>query len=174
MKTVHDWLASETARDVMTREVAVLGPDDHVADAVDLFLRDQISGAPVVDEQGVCLGVLSATDIVSFEERRANVQVQTTERRRRRPFDGWQCGEQWWHDFGHTRDRLQPHMEEKVTRYMTRDIVSVNEDAPLGIVVRCMIDAHVHRVLVLDGARRLRGIITTMDVLAAAVRAGRG
>lgn len=173
MKTVHDWLGSETARDIMTRDVAVLHPDDHVADAVDLFLRDQISGAPVVDEEGVCLGVLSATDILCFEERRAGVRAHTAERQRR-PFDGWQCGEQWWHDFGRARDKLQPYMEEKVTRYMTRDIVSVVEEAPIGVVVRCMIDAHVHRVLVLDAARRLQGIITTMDVLAAAMRAGRG
>jgi CBS domain-containing protein len=137
-----------------------------------LFLRDQISGAPVVDEDGVCIGVLSATDIVSFEEKRAGTHDERPTVRR--PcFDAWNAGAEWWLNAQRVREEIQPRLEESVIGYMTRDIVSVTEDTPLGVVIRQMVDAHVHRVLVLDSGRRLVGLITTMDVLAAALRAGR-
>lgn len=172
MKTVHGWLREQKAAEIMTKSVACLRPSDRLADAVNLFLRDQISGAPVVDEDGVCIGVLSATDIVSFEEKREKTPAAASSITRR-PFDSWAWGADWWHQFGKISSELQPRLEESVIAYMTRDIVSVTEDTPLGVVIRQMVDAHVHRVLVLDSGRRLVGLITTMDVLAAALRAGR-
>ena len=172
MKTVQEWLGALKAGDVMTKQVAVLRPGDRLADAVNLFLRHQISGAPVVDDEGVCVGVLSATDIVSFEEKRA-AAPEPKARPQRRRFDSWDWGEQWWREFGRISHELQPRLEESVCEYMTRDVVSVAEDTPLGIVIRDMVDAHVHRVLVLDSGRHLKGIVTTMDVLAATLQAGR-
>jgi CBS domain-containing protein len=172
MKTIHQWLRKQKATEIMTKSVACLRPSDRLADAVNLFLRDQISGAPVVDKNGVCVGVLSATDIVSFEEKRANTHDEPPSAKR--PcFDTWNAGAQWWLDVQRVREELQPRLEESVIGYMTRDIVSVTEDTPLGVIIQQMIDAHVHRVLVLDSHRRLLGIVTTMDVLAAALRAGR-
>jgi CBS domain-containing protein len=172
MITVREWLRSTKAGEIMTQEVACLRACDRLADAVNLFLREQISGAPIVDEEGVCVGVLSATDIVSFEEKREkapNSGFRTT----RRWFDSWDCGTEWWREFGKITSEIQPRLEDCVTGYMTRDLVSVTEDTPLGVVLRQMVDAHVHRVLVLDRSRRLLGIVTTMDVLAAALRVGR-
>ena len=172
MKTVHEWLRTTKAGDVMTKDVAVLRPRDRLADAISLFLREQISGAPVVDEQGTCIGVLSTADVVSFEEKRAQAPESRSELPRRSG-DIWDAGASWWHEFGRIKDEIQPRLEEGVTGYMTRDIVGVTEDAPLGVVIRQMLDSHVHRVLVLDRGRHLQGIISTVDVLAAALRAGR-
>jgi CBS domain-containing protein len=172
MKTVHEWLRKQKASEIMTKTVTCLRPSDRLEDAVNLFLRDQISGAPVVDDQEVCIGVLSATDIVSFEEKRATTPNERPSIKRPH-FDTWDAGAQWWLNVQRVREELQPRLEESVIGYMTRDIVSVSEDTPLGVVIRQMVDAHVHRVLVLDSARRLVGLITTMDILAAALRAGR-
>ena len=172
MRSVHSWLREQKASEIMTKSVACLRPSDRIADAVNLFLRDQISGAPVVDEAGVCVGVLTATDIVSFEEKRE--QTPTVGGKTAcRPFDSWAWGADWWHQFGRLSKEIQPHLEEPVSEYMTRGLVSVTEDTPIGVIMRQMTDAHVHRVLVLDTERRLVGIITTMDVLAAALREGR-
>ena len=41
----------------------------------------------------------------------------------------------------------------------------------IDVLVRGIVDAHVHRVIVLDEKRRLVGIVTTTDVLAALLRA---
>lgn len=171
MKTVNEWLQHVKARDVMTKSVAFLRPTDPLSDAVSLLLRDQISGAPVVDDDGVCVGVLSATDILNFEERRSDLPV-TAGMTRHRCFDTWDPGSEWWREFGGVRTELQPRLDENVAGFMTRDLVSVTEDTPMGVVIRQMVDAHVHRVLVLDSGRKLKGIISTMDVLSGLLRAG--
>jgi predicted transcriptional regulator len=144
-------------------------------DAVNVFLRDQISGAPVVDERGVCMGVLSASDIVKLEDKRATTapDQQPGPQSQCPRFDTWNAGAQWWLDAQRIGKELQPILEQSVTGYMTRDVVSVTEDTPIGVVIRSMVDAHLHRVIVLDSARRPVGIVSTIDILAAALRAGR-
>jgi predicted transcriptional regulator len=171
MKTISEWLGSLQASDVMTGSVLCLHPSETLADAASLFLREQITGAPVVDEHGICVGILSATDILSFEEKRAEQPVAAAAHRPH-CFDTWDPGSTWWREFGRIRDEIRPRLDESVVEFMTRDVVSVTEDTSLGVVIRQMVDAHVHRVLVLDSARRPQGIISTMDVLAALLRAG--
>jgi predicted transcriptional regulator len=172
MKTVNDWLRGTRACEIMTREVASVNTGNRVADAIQLFLRDHISGAPVVDDVGVCVGVLSTTDIVNFEEKRGK-QAESAGTATQRPFDSWAWCEDWLCKFRKVDGDNQPMLEGPVSNYMTRDVVSVAEDTSLYAVLRMMVDAHVHRVLVLDSCRRPLGIVSTMDVLKAALRAGR-
>jgi CBS domain-containing protein len=171
MNTVSEWIHNTTAADIMTHEVACVHPRDRLADAVDLFIRQQITGAPVVDEHGVCVGVLSTTDMLNYEEKREQAPV-ATRTECRQPYEIW-AGIEWWRQFGRVSGPAQPQLDDPVSQYMTRDVVSVTEDTPLIVVLRKMVDAHVHRVLVLDHSRRLKGIISTMDVLSATLRAAR-
>ncbi|MDJ0785801.1 MAG: CBS domain-containing protein [Myxococcota bacterium] len=50
------------AREFMTRNLITLKPDMGVLEAVALFLKNSISGAPVVDENGRLIGVFSELD----------------------------------------------------------------------------------------------------------------
>jgi CBS-domain-containing membrane protein len=52
------------ARDIMTKEVVVLTPDMSVGDASEMLLRYHIHGAPVVDEAGQLIGMVSLMDLV--------------------------------------------------------------------------------------------------------------
>jgi CBS-domain-containing membrane protein len=70
-------LMALTAGDLMTREVVRLPEEMPLRDAARLLLRNQISGAPVVDGQGKCIGVLSAVDVLRLSERRADVTRPT-------------------------------------------------------------------------------------------------
>ena len=58
---------------------------------------------------------------------------------------------------------------EPVGKWMSRRLVSVREDTALVDVARIMCDGHWHRVPVVDRQGQLRGIVSTMDVLAAVV-----
>lgn len=53
-----------TAADIMVTRVEVLSPNVAIADAIETLLRRGYSGAPVVDEQGRPIGVLSEHDCV--------------------------------------------------------------------------------------------------------------
>jgi CBS domain-containing protein len=51
-----------TARDVMTRSLVTLRPETTALEAAETLLSHGISGAPVVDENGALLGLLSEFD----------------------------------------------------------------------------------------------------------------
>jgi CBS domain-containing protein len=51
-----------TVRDIMTRSLVTLRPDTAAATAAEQLLAHEISGAPVVDEDGSLLGLLSEYD----------------------------------------------------------------------------------------------------------------
>ena len=51
-----------TARDIMTRSLITLSPDLGIFDAMSVLMTKRISGAPVVDDSGILIGMLSELD----------------------------------------------------------------------------------------------------------------
>jgi predicted transcriptional regulator len=64
MDIAVDRLMTLKVKDVMTRKVICVAKNQPLSDAAGLFLEKGISGAPVIDEDGRCVGVLSAIDYV--------------------------------------------------------------------------------------------------------------
>jgi CBS domain-containing protein len=60
---------------------------------------------------------------------------------------------------------------DEVRRFMTPDPVTAGPGTPLRTLARMMVDAHVHRVIVVDEGHRPVGVVSTTDVLAALARA---
>jgi CBS domain-containing protein len=58
-----------TAEDLMSRTLVRLPETMPLRDAARLLLRNHVGGAPVVDAQGRCIGVLSAIDFLRLAER---------------------------------------------------------------------------------------------------------
>ncbi|HEY8505600.1 MAG TPA: CBS domain-containing protein, partial [Gemmataceae bacterium] len=56
---------------------------------------------------------------------------------------------------------------DEVRQFMTPDPVTVAPDTPIREVARMMIDAHIHRVIVVDAEQRPLGVVSATDVLAA-------
>ena len=50
------------ARDIMTKKILSLSPDMSIESAISILLKNQISGAPVVDEENRLVGMLSEKD----------------------------------------------------------------------------------------------------------------
>jgi CBS domain-containing protein len=48
-----------TAREIMTADLVTVHPDDSIEDAIQLLLRDSISGLPVVNDEGHLVGVIT-------------------------------------------------------------------------------------------------------------------
>jgi CBS-domain-containing membrane protein len=166
------WLNKVTASEIMVESVVTLSPDDSLATAAETLLRKQISGAPVVDAGGRCVGVLAFGDLLRAEGKPSKQRQPNTR--------------STFFDFGMAlpssvdaqrleqfRDKVLSVSEHSVGEFMTTDLVRVRSDAPLSTVVSYLIDAHLHRVLVLDEDQRLKGIVSTIDVLAALQRASR-
>lgn len=56
---------------------------------------------------------------------------------------------------------------DEVRAHMTADPVTVKADAPIRTLARRMIDAHIHRIIVVDDAQSPIGIVSGTDLLAA-------
>lgn len=158
------------AEEMMVRKVTTLRHDDTLANAAYTFLHRGISGAPIVDADGACVGVLSVTDILRAAEKLADRQAEIAEAFFARselvlPVTVYE------NDLAAVRDKAMPAAEQLVEEFMVKDLVLVRSDDTIERVVRDFVDARIHRVLVIDKEGKLVGLITTMDVIAALLRA---
>ncbi|MBI1917430.1 MAG: CBS domain-containing protein [Planctomycetes bacterium] len=154
--TIKD-LSDLTARDVMSREVVSIPEKMSLRRAARLLLDAQVSGAPVVDEGGRCTGVLSTTDFMRWVEKEHGCPGKSCVGSDFLP--EWQL------------DGLDAVPTDAVRTLMTPDPVMASPEARIGELARMMLDAHVHRVIIVDEARRPVGIVSSIDLLAAVARA---
>lgn len=152
-------LLAWTARDLMSRHLMMVPQEMSIHGAARMLSRAQVTGAPVIDEEGRCVGVVSATDFLHLAERESLPC---------RPPSNCQHSSDWEMN----EDQPQEPDAPTVRDVMTLDPVMVNEETPIGQLARMMLDAHIHRVIVADIQHRPIGIVTTTDILAALSRAG--
>ncbi|MBI1904318.1 MAG: CBS domain-containing protein [Planctomycetia bacterium] len=150
-----------TVRDVMTREVLTLRDDQNMAEAAAALAERSVSGAPVVDRLGKCVGMLSAGDFVRYLARRAGTAAKegaapAQAARNAPPGEPWLDMEPFCH---------------RVRASMSWGVQTIPADAPLVEAARRMSAAHVHRLPVLDREGRPVGMITSLDVACALLHA---
>jgi CBS domain-containing protein len=143
-----------TADDLMSDTVEVIPQGMALRTAADVLARSHISGAPVVDSGGRCVGVLSATDFVNWAREKAPAPPGNP------ALAGCVCSEWQVMDF-------QCLPNEEVRWYMTPDPVMVAPSVRITDLARMMLDAHIHRVIVVDQMLRPVGIVSSTDILAA-------
>jgi CBS domain-containing protein len=62
-------MAVPTVRDIMTTDVLTFGPEDGVREAMEAMVERDVDGAPVVDESGKVVGVLTNGDLIVRESK---------------------------------------------------------------------------------------------------------
>lgn len=150
------------ACDVMTRNLVVLSEDDSIHDAVTVLKERHIHGAPVVNADGVFVGILSISDLVDRET------LDEDENDEPEPLAHGE-GRMRWDLFDKAAVERMSSGGGTVSECMTRTVTTVTQVAPLVEVARVMCSGHWHRVPVVDDGGKLCGIISSMDVLAAIV-----
>ncbi len=148
-----------TARDIMETRLITLSPNDPLSSVHRLFYDEEIHGAPVVDEQGRVLGIITTMDLL-----RAATDERDTERGDPSYFrELLELSGPDWNDAPEGFvDRLREHT---VAECMTEDVACVGTDASVPEIARTLRQNRIHRVLVVEGDI-LRGIISTTDMVA--------
>ena len=57
-------MKSLKVKEYMSSRLVTLKPNTNVVEAMDILLKNRISGAPVIDDQGVMVGILSEVDLM--------------------------------------------------------------------------------------------------------------
>ncbi len=145
--------------DVMNKELVQVSVNQSMTEAADILSRHNISTAPVIDEQGRCVGILSATDFLRRQSNLGHSHEQSLTSATHQLVDS--PGEQPLH--------ISPVAEDMVNSHMTRAVQSVGPDVSLLKAAHIMNAEHIHRLPVLDADGRAVGIVSTMDIVSSLV-----
>lgn len=156
MPTICKPLVEVTAAEIMTRDPVVIPRHLSLRAAAHLLSQSRVTGAPVVNGRGECVGVLSATDFLQWAEDHKPAEARS---------EVW---ESLWDSWPVEPGNLP---EEDISAYMTADPVTAPPTITITELARHMIDAHIHRIVIVDEKRRPIGIVSSTDILAAVAQA---
>lgn len=174
-------------RELMTPDPVSVGADETLRSAVEVLVGAEVGGAPVT-RGGEVVGVVSLTDVVSFEADEPGVPTHRPgllgplEEEYAGDPDALEEPLRWfvemWEDVpadvatrlaepeGPEWDRLDEHTVDEV---MSRLVLSVGPDDAVEEAARVMDRENVHRLLVVEDGEAV-GILTALDVVGAVAR----
>ena len=136
-----------TVSDVMTSRVHVAGPLAPFKLLVRLIDENGVSAIPVVDQEGVPVGIVSESDLL-LKERRAELDSSR--------------------DLLHAHKRRLQRAKAAGTvasELMTCPAITIPSDTGLGDAARLMHEKNVRRLVVVDQRGRIAGIVSRSDLL---------
>jgi|FaiFalFF_MnMetaG_3_1042247.scaffolds.fasta_scaffold12518_2 CBS domain-containing protein len=142
------------ARDVMTTPVYTVRPETPVPEVARLLVERHISGAPVVDETGRLVGIVTEADLLPKEAGPAGLPLTALLGPEAPP---------------EVREHLRRYRGRVVREVMTREVVTATEDTPVQQLAALMLRKQVNRIPIVRG-ERVVGIVTRNDVLRAFFR----
>jgi CBS-domain-containing membrane protein len=146
------------ATDVMVSNVITVDVNATVGDTAAILLNNHISGAPVVDEKGGLVGIVSEGDLM------------------RRPEIGTARRRSWWLELISTKwasanEYIKSH-SRKVADVMTRDVITAKPDTPLGDIAALLERNRIKRVPIVEGSK-LVGLVSRANILQALASAAK-
>ncbi len=143
------------AADVMVTSVICVRANASVESVAETLLMNRISAVPVLDEDGAMVGIVSEGDLIHRVE-------ADTERHR-----------SWWLELLTSRQILAQEFVKshgrKAADVMTRTVISVKPDTPLGKVAAILEKHRIKRVPVVAGGN-IVGIVSRANLIQALVR----
>ena len=149
-----------TAADVMQSDVVTVAADTPMPEVERMLAENRITGMPVTDKAGHIVGVLSVRDLIDRYAEDPDVRPRSA------GFYGFDAGELEGEELAFD---VPAESTETAGSLMTKEVLTVPVDAPLREVARAMVRHGVHRLLVTE-AGKTAGIVSTMDLLAAAAK----
>jgi CBS domain-containing membrane protein len=142
-----------TCADIMSRDVISVEYGTSLEDAWGLLLKHRIKALPVINSARRLIGIITQTDFM----RQANLQVYTGFEQKLKQF---------------IRRTTNTHSDkpEVVGQIMTAKVQSAEEDAHIVELVQPLSDSGIHHIPIVDDQRRLVGMVTQSDMVAALYR----
>ena len=159
MNQVRTDAGSMTVSDIMQREVLAVDADWSLEELAGFLVDHNISGAPVTEENGELVGVVSMTDILRHGSMPDNGEVADDTH----DVYLYELERQLGHEelrMFHTRSESSAQVRD----IMTPMIFKVEEGTRVQEVAETMLRGGIHRVFVTQG-NTLTGIVTTLDML---------
>ena len=148
-------LAQATAEDLMSANPVSLYQGVSIQEAIALLTDRSITAAPVIDDAGRPVGVLSRGDILVHEREQVRHATLTDN-------EDWEDAPRRAAHEGFSVEVVDP---TKVRDIMTPMVFTVGLRTTAAKVVEEMLAMKVHQLFVVDDDRALIGVISSLDVL---------
>lgn len=145
------------ARDIMTVSTISVSKNNNVKVALDLLAEHNISGLPVIDDEGKVVGIISGSDILRYSHQK-NVVPKTSS-------SFWVSPYTESDDIATIRDGFEVLHRTAIEHVMTKKVYTVKVDAAVSDIAKLMISKTINRVPVVDDAGKLLGIISRADLV---------
>ncbi len=156
LETPRLLLNANTAADLMSQNPVCINQRANLKEALALFTNRGFTVAPVIDNSGRAVGVISGSDILVHDQEKVEYLSPGVETSPMVTDDGEPI-----------RRGFQVENVEttRVRDVMTPAVFSVRPDTPAAKVIEEMLRLHVHHLFVVDKGGILVGVISTLDVL---------
>lgn len=139
-------------RDVMTTEVVSVKPETTVGEIARLLTERRIHGAPVIDDHGQLLGIVSESDLFLKEKGVPFSLVKLPAL-----FNQWV-------EHNRLEEIYRNSQHYTAADIMTRQVRTIGPDVDLNEVAELMMREKIHRVPVVEG-EKVVGILTRGDLV---------
>jgi CBS domain-containing protein len=139
-------------RQVMTREVIAVGPDETVEEVARLLLRHRIGSVPVVDEGRRVVGFVGEDDLFLKEKGIPFSLVKAPSL-----FSQWVSPDRLAEIYRQSR-------HHRASDVMTRHVVCADADEEVGRVAELMLERNLKKLPVVEDGR-LVGVVSRADML---------
>lgn len=147
-------LAARSAEELMSPNPISLQENATIPEAVALMTDRGFSAAPVIDEAGRPVGVLSRTDVLIHEREQVRhaqpAEEVSAEGRRRSRHEGFS---------------IEIADSTSVSDIMTPTVFTVRMSTPAADVVKRMCELKVHQLFVVDDEDALVGVVSALDIV---------
>jgi len=141
------------ASDIMTTDVITVRKDTSLKDLAKLLYENHINGVPVVDEEGLLIGIICESDLIRKDKKLHIPTVVAL-------FD--------WVLYLERPKKIEEEIQRinatKVEDLYTKKVVTVDEKVPIDEIATIMDQKKISTIPVVDG-NRLVGIIGKTDLL---------
>lgn len=142
-----------TAGQLMTEKVITVTTATPVRELAQTLSENQISGAPVLDDQGMVIGVVTESDLID-QNKKVHIPTVVT------ILDSF--------IFLESPDKMEKELKKMVgitvEDIFAHEVISVQKDTPLDEVATLMAEKRVHTLPVMDG-EKLVGVIGKSDII---------
>jgi len=152
-------LLTATAADFMTANPVSIGEDATVQELVALLTERNISGAPVINEAGRPVGVVTQADVLVHDREKGEYSTPVSD------VNDWIDLEAHPFKLGEAGAHVILTDPTLVSEIMTPVVFSVSVHTPGRKVVDELLSMKVHRLFVVDDDGALVGVISPLDVL---------
>jgi CBS-domain-containing membrane protein len=149
-----------TAGDVMTRDVITVKKKTTIRELAELFNRHRISSAPVVDDNGEMIGIVTETDLIEQDK---NLHIPTVISL----FD--------WVIYLESDKKFEKELKkmtgQSVGEIYSEDFVKVTPATPVSDVADILSSRKMNAIPVLDG-NKIVGIVARIDLIRTMIKRG--